>query len=262
MHSARRLILLLLVVTSAALTGCITTQEGGIGDKKDAERALDYSLQAARSYIAQQNWESAKRHLRNALAMDDRNAEVHEALALVFQNTGEYELAGDHFRRAVSLDGKASRIRNNYAVFLYQRRDYAGAEQQLERVVADVMYDRREAAFVNLGLARMRLTKYEAAKEAFERAFMMDKQSLVTTFQLAEVYYRVGEFERSQQFYEIWRGRVQRQSPAGLWLGIRLADRFGDRNAQASYALALKNMYPRSEEYLEYVSVYGDGSNR
>lgn len=262
MRKVRCLFALLLLVAVGGLSGCVTTQEGGYGNKKDSARALDYSLQAARSYIAQQNWDAAKRHLRNALAMDDRNAEVHEALALVFQNTGEYELAGDHFRRAVSLDGKASRIRNNYAVFLYQRGDFAGAEQQLERVVADVLYDRRESAFLNLGLSRMRLQKYEAAKEAFERAFMLDKQSLVTTFQLAEVYYRVGEFERSQQFYDQWRARVQRQSPAGLWLGIRLADRFGDRNAQASYALALKNMFPRSEEYLEYVSVYGDGSNR
>jgi type IV pilus assembly protein PilF len=42
---------------------------------------------------------------------------------------------------------------------------------------------------------------------------------------------------------------------------VRLADKFGDRNAQASYALALKNLYPRSEEYLEYVSVYGNGND-
>lgn len=259
---AGRLLVLFILVAGSGLSGCVTTEQGGFGGKKDSERALEFSLQAARSYIAQQNWEAAKRHLRTALSMDERNAEVHEAMALVFQNTGEFELANEHFQRAVALDGAASRIRNNYAAFLYQRDEYAAAEKQLERVVTDVLYDKRGAAFVNLGMARMQQQKYEGAKEAFERAWMMDKQSLVTMFELAEVYYHLGDYAKSQRFYTAWRDRIGRQSPAGLWLGIRLADQFDDHNAQASYALALKNMYPRSEEYLEYVSVYGNGSNR
>lgn len=241
-----------------ALSGCVTTENSSFNDKRDPQRALAFSLQAARSYIAQRNWEDAQRHLRTALSIDDRNAEVHEALALVFQNTGEYELAERHFRRAISLDGKAARLRNNFAAFLYARGNYREAETQLERVVEDVLYERRDRAFLNLGLARMWLEKYDGAREAFERALMMDKQNLLTIFQLAEVYYQLGEFEKAQQYYTLYRERVPRQSADGLWLGIRLADKFGDVNARASYALALRNLYPQSDEYLKYVSVYGD----
>src|SRR5690606_33680590 len=98
----------------------------------------------------------AKRHLRNAVEIDPSNAEVHEGLGLVFQNTGEFELADQHFRRAVAADGNSSRIRNNYGAFLYQQQRYGDAEKQMEKVVADVLYESRPAAYVNLGLARMK----------------------------------------------------------------------------------------------------------
>jgi type IV pilus assembly protein PilF len=39
-------------------------------------------------------------------------------------------------------------------------------------------------------------------------------------------------------------------------LGIQLAAQYNDRNALASYGLALKNLYPKSNEYLQYKSQY------
>ena len=76
------------------------------------------------------------------------------------------------------------------------------------------------------------------------------------------MYYQLGEYSKAQEFYDAYRKQLKSQTPASLWLGIRLADKFGDHNAQASYALVLKNLYPRSEEYLEYMSAYGDGGKK
>ena len=242
----------------ATLAGCVTTETGVFTDKKSPEKALEYSVQAARSYVQQRNWDAAKRHLKTALELDPNNAEVHETLAQVFWNTGELELADEHFRRAIALDGSSARVRNNYAAFLYQRERYAEAERQLEKVVEEVLYERRASAYVNLGLARIKLKKWDPARDALERGLMMDRGNQQAVFALAEVYFQLSDFSKSQNYYEAYRKQVQRQSPGGLWLGIRLADKFNDRNALASYALVLKNMYPRSAEYLEYVSVYGN----
>lgn len=250
----------MLCLAGGALTGCVTTETGAFTEKKDPQKAVEYSVQAARTYIARQEWDNAKRHLRNALAIDDNDGEVHEALGLVFQSTGEFELADQHFQRAVALDGSLSRVRNNYAAFLYQQERYPEAERQLERVVEDTLYENRPAAYVNLGLVRMKLKKYESARNAFERARRMDSRNAVTLFQLAEAHYQLGDFSKAQQFYADYRQLVPRQTAGTLWLGIRLADKSGDRNAVASYALALRNLYPRSDEYLEYLSVYGNGT--
>ena len=39
---------------------------------------------------------------------------------------------------------------------------------------------------------------------------------------------------------------------AGLLLGIQLAKVNGDSNAEASYSMALRNLYPQSAEYQSY----------
>lgn len=250
------------LLCSCLLAGCITTHEGGFEEKKDPKKALAYSVEAARNYIQEGNWEAAKRHLKTALEIDDRNADVHESMALVFWRTGEFEQADKHFRTAVSIDGNNSRIHNNYAAFLYEQKRYAEAEIQLQKVAEDLLYERRADAFVNLGMVRLKLKKYAAAKDVFERASLMDRGNPVITFQLAEVYYQLGDYAKAQSFYEGYRKQASGQSSASLWLGIRLADRFGDHDALASYALALKNLYPQSEEYLAYKSVYSDGGTK
>jgi type IV pilus assembly protein PilF len=244
------------------LAGCVTTEKGGFNEKKDPKKAVELSVQAARSYIQQGNWDAAKRHLKTALEIDENNAETHESLAQVFWQTGEIEQADIHFRRAIVLDGKSSRVRNNYAAYLYQQKRYQDAESQLDVVCEDLLYERRAAAFLNLGMARMKLKNYAGAKDAFERSQKMERDNTAVVLQLAEVNFRLGSFARSQELFEGFRKDAKRQTPGSLWLGIRLADKLGDHNAQASYALALKNLYPRSEEYLEYVSVYGNDGSR
>lgn len=254
--------LIAILIAAILMSACVTTQTGGFGDKKDPKKAVEYSVEAARNYIQEGNWEAAKRHLKTALAIDDRNADAHETLAQVFWRTGEYEQADKHFRTAIGEDGSNSRIRNNYAAFLYDQKRYAEAETQLEKVAEDLLYDKRADAFVNLGMVRVKLKKYAAAKDTLERAYLMDRSNIVVTFQLAEVNYQLGDYAKAQSLYEAYRKQVQTQSAASLWLGIRLADKSGDHDAAASYALALKNLFPQSEEYLEYKSVYSDAGTK
>ncbi|MDZ7824747.1 MAG: hypothetical protein U5R48_00300 [Gammaproteobacteria bacterium] len=45
---------------------------------------------------------------------------------------------------------------------------------------------------------------------------------------------------------------LARRTPASLWLGIRLARVAENVDAEASYALQLRNLYPLSEEYRLY----------
>jgi type IV pilus assembly protein PilF len=256
--TGRWLAVLLLCV---AASGCVTTETGGFASKKDPKKAAELSVQAARNYIRDRNWDAARRHLRTALEIDGSNGEAHESLAQVFWMTGEIEQADVHFKRAVSLDSKNSRVRNNYAAYLYQQNRYKDAEVQLEAVADDLLYDKRAGAFHNLGKVRIKLKDYAGARTALERSLMMERDNPAAVLELAEVNFRQGEFARSQELFNAFRKGVKQQTPASLWLGVRLADKFGDRDAKASYALALRNLYPRSEEYLEYVSVYGNGND-
>jgi type IV pilus assembly protein PilF len=249
---AKTLRLGLVLGMAGALAACVTEQRGGFAAKADDKRALDVTLQLARNYIAEENWDQARRHLRTALEKDRRNAETHEALALVFQNTGDLELAEQHYRRALRLDRRNTRVRNNYAGYLFDQGRYREAANHLETVIDDVLYDNRFQAFLSLGRSYMELEEYDKAADAFRRAHLMNRRALMPMLELAEALYEVGEYPESQQFYDMFRQQVDTQTARSLWLGIRLADAFGDEDALASFAMALQNLYPRSREYLAY----------
>jgi type IV pilus assembly protein PilF len=239
----------LAIVLGVLLAGCITERGSVYTNPPSPEEAMRQRVELARSYIGQGNWEDAKRNLKIAVELDDREPEVYEAFALVYQSTGEFELAEENFRKAISLDRDFSRARNNYAAFLFGQERFAEAETQLDLVVKDTLYEARPQAFVNLGLCRRALDKPELAEQAFARALAMDRQNRIALLELAQLRLDAGDYARAADYYTGYRAAVRRQSARGLWLGIRLAQATGDRDAEGSYALALRNLYPDSPEY-------------
>ncbi|PLW70216.1 type IV pilus biogenesis/stability protein PilW [Pseudohalioglobus lutimaris] len=242
----------LVAVVALLLSACVTTTDSVFTEKADPGVALERRVELARQYIGEGNWDNAKRNLRLAYEIDPNNAEVHEAFALVYQSTGEFELAEESYRTAIRLDRKFSRARNNYAAFLYSQQRYDEAAEQLEYVVKDSLYKARPRAFVNLGLCRVQLFDSLAAEEAFRRALTMDRTNSIALLELAQLRYDAGDIKTAEQYYDTYRTVVRQQSARGLWLGIRLARETGDRDAEGSYALALSNLYPKSAEYEAY----------
>lgn len=239
-------------IVAQLLVGCVTSEKSVFTKKADEKKAVEYAAQLSRKYISEGNWEAAKRHLKAAVEIDDNNAEIHEALALVFQNTGEIDLAEDHYKKSIALDPTLSRARLNYAAYLYSQQRFQKAADELEIVVQDKLYASRSMAFESLGLCYLNLARPEKAEEAFRRAYLMDRKNPVLMYRLADVYYRLADYPKSKKYYDGYRQQVKVQAPSGLWLGIRLANQFDDKNTLASYALVLKNLYPDSQEYLEY----------
>lgn len=244
--------ILFLVLACALLAGCITTTESVFTEEASPSKALEKRLELARHYIGEGNWEAAKRNLEMATQIDANNPEVYEAFALVYQSTGEYELAEENFKKAISLNSKFSRCRNNYAAFLYSQERYQEAEDQLDYVVKDTLYSGRPNAFVNLGLCRLKLFDTEGAEAAFVRALAMDKTNQVALLEVARIRYEAQDYTTASKYYDIYTRAARQQSAAGLLLGIQLAKVDGDSNAEASYAMALRNLYPKSPEYQSY----------
>lgn len=242
-----------LCIALILLAGCVTQTRGGFSENADPDKALAYSVQLARSYIRDGRWEAAKRHLKKALELDERSADVHEALGLVFQNTGEFERAEMHFTQALELGGETqSRVRMNYAAFLYQMQNYAKAAQLLEQVVEDSLYMKRADAYVSLARCYIKLERLQDAEAAYKRAYLMNRANVALMLEMAEVYFLLQDYPSAQQYYNQFRQNVRQQPARALWLGIQLARKFNDQNALSSYALALKSLYPTSKEYLEY----------
>ncbi|MEM1191045.1 MAG: type IV pilus biogenesis/stability protein PilW [Pseudomonadota bacterium] len=234
------------------LAGCITESESVFTEEASPEDALEQRLSLARRYIGRGNYEDAKRNLAVAVEIDDSNPEVHEAFALVYQSTGEYELAEESFKRAIRLDRAFSRARNNYAAFLFSQERYREAEEQLRTVVKDTLYSARAQAFLNLGLCRLQLFDNSGAEEAFMRSLAMQGNNAIALLEVAQLRFDAQDTRNASIYYERYREVVRQQSARGLWFGIRLGRATGDEDAQSSYALALRSLYPQSPEYEEF----------
>jgi type IV pilus assembly protein PilF len=246
------LLLPALLLVTAVGSGCISTTESVFTEEASPEKAVEQRVSLARQYIGEGNWEGAKRNLKLAYNIDPNNAEVHEAFALVYQSTGEYELAEENFKKAIKLDRTLSRARNNYAVFLFSQERYEEAEEQLMYVTSDTLYSARPSAFINLGLCRLKLFDPEGAEKAFVRALAMDRTNRIALLEVSQIRFDAGDYVDATKYYDTYRTVARQQSARGLWLGVRLAQATGDRNAEGSYVLALSNRYPKSEEYQSY----------
>lgn len=251
------------VLISALLLGaCVTTTQGGFNVNSSPDRALEDYIQLAAGYYAVDDLVNAKRHVDNALDIDRRSARAHNIRALIHQREGEDRLARETFERAVSLEPSSSRVRNNYAAFLYAQEDFEAAYEQLTRVAADTEYESRPLAFQNLGLAAVATGRREEGIEAFQRALLLDNSLYRSSLELAELYFEDGEFGRARNRYQQFEISRQfsnvEQTARSLWLGLRLAWRFDDRDAAREYARQLEQEYSGSEEYRMYLQQCDD----
>ena len=96
----------------AWLAGCVTTTESVFTDGASPEEAQQKRVALARQYIGEGNWDDAKRNLAIAVEIDDKNAEVYEALlrqGVIARPIGNYGLP-NHLRVTVGLPQENQRF--------------------------------------------------------------------------------------------------------------------------------------------------------
>ena len=142
-------------------------------------------------------------------------------------------------------------MRYNYASFLIRQKRYADAEKQFLMAAGDVNYARRGQVFYNLGLIAKQLGKPEEAQQAWEKAIKLSPRFAAPFLELADIYFTLGDYPRAKRYLEHYED-LSKPSPRALWLAVRLEHAFGNKDGEASKALALRNLFPYSEETIAY----------
>lgn len=244
--------LLLLVVS--LLGGCVTTGDvDPMRTSKGRAEARDAYVRLGIGYMEKGQTERAKRPLRSALELDPSNADAHAALALVFQVEMESKLADEHFRKALSQRPADARLLNNYGTFLFEQKRYEEALSRYQKASEDPLYAERSRVFENMGMTSLALGQREQAREYFERSLRLNNQQSRVLLEMAILFYDEREYVPARDYYESFSALAE-QNARSLLLGARLAEIFEDRDKAASLGLQLKRLYPRSQEYQQYLS--------
>jgi type IV pilus assembly protein PilF len=234
------------------LTGCVTEVKSGKGSRVvDKEKAFEQHIRMAQGYIDKGNRESARHHLRKAGDIKKNSSEAEETLARLYQLEGEPKLAEESFKKAIRMKKNFTLAYNNYGVFLFGLKRYEEALVQFEIAAADLDYNGRAAALVNVGRTAIALGKTERAKSALQHASILDRNMADAFLELADIYFVEENYADSKQNLDKYHA-LDKDSARALLLGIRLERIFGNKDKEASYLLNLKNRYPYSREYLEY----------
>jgi type IV pilus assembly protein PilF len=104
-------------------------------------------------------------------------------------------------------------------------------------------------AYINLGMSRLNLQDSVGAEDAFTRVLRMDRRNPIALLEMGYLRLAADDIANAQSYYGVYRTVVPRQSSRGFMLGIKLSKAAGDEDAQSSYELALRNLYPDSQEY-------------
>lgn len=253
-----------LILSSA----CMTTTEvysktiGSSSDsfsassKREAKRnkkqeSVETYVQLGVGYLSKNNRKQARSNLLKALEIDERSAGAHNGMALLYQLEKENDLAEEHFKKAMSYEPELTRVRYNYAVFLFRQQRYADAHQQFLLVSEDLNYEYRARVFYNIGLTAQRLGKTEEAREAWDKSISLNPSQVGPYLELADVHFRGGDYPKAKYYLDRYES-LAKPSPRVLWLGVRLERAFGNKDGEASKGLALRKMFPYSKENLAY----------
>jgi len=190
----------------------------------------------------------ALEELNTAVAADKSYAPAYNALGLVYMELKEDSQAEKNFRQAIRLDPSSSEAKNNYGMFLCQRRREQKGIRQLLDALKNPLYPTPEVAYKNAGLCARKAGDTKAAEGYFMQALKLNPKQPQALYSLAEINYLRDDYAAAKQYMSRYFAAVQNPGPEALWLGARVERKLGDRTALANYGMQLRRRYPSAPE--------------
>ncbi len=245
---------LLIIAAICALAGCATTQQSASSqrgmDSVSPVRAAEINTRLGVGYLERGQVQLAMEKLETALRHDPDHVPAHLTLALIFEQIGDSNRAGRHFRQAARLAPNDGGTQNSYAVFLCRQGDFRAADRHFMQALEDPFYTTPEVAWSNAGACARRNGELEKANDYFRRALESDPSFPDALFHLAELYYQQGEAFRARAFLQRFESASEPEAGA-LFLGYRIESSLGNRVEANQYVSRLERQFPNSSEARE-----------
>lgn len=236
-----------LLLFAALLTACGPSRRL---EPENARRAAVFNAQLGAGYLAQGNLSLSKEKFEKALDQDSSLPQAHAGYALLMSRLGQNKDADKHFKLALRGDPFNSDTLNNYGTFLCGQNRIAEAEKQFLAALKDPLYRTPEYAYTNAGRCSMKIPDFDRAEGYFGKALQSNPRFTDALYEMAVLYDKKNNHRLAYAYMQKFEqhGGANSHTPASLLLAIKLAQRAGDRNAEASYSLLLRNRFPDSPE--------------
>lgn len=231
------------VLLSLVLTACVTSGGGGQSSEKNLDEAARTNTTLAVEYARKGNYEMAMEKAKRALSQDDGYAPAHSTIALIYAQRGDDVEAVKHYRRAISLDSKDLFTRNNFAIFECEKGRTDEALALFESVARSKSYNAPDAALINAGVCANRANRTDKAEAYFREALQVRPENAEALLQLAVLAANKQDWLKVRAFIQR-RDRVAKPTAESLRLAIQAERNLGDSAAAARLNQQLQREFP------------------
>ncbi len=213
----------------------------------DARYRAEIHTELAANYYSRRQYDIALDELKIAQSADAKYVPAYNLFGLTYMDLGEDRLAEENFAKALRMAPNNPDINNNYGWYLCNRKREKESITYFLNAVKDTLYQQPQKPLNNAGICSRRIGNDAQAEEYFRRALRIAPDDSNIHFQLADLNYSRNNLAQAK----LHLNRVMESSNHNaevLWLAIRIDKKQGDRNAEASNALKLKQRFPESKE--------------
>lgn len=226
--------------------------------KADFKKAALLNIELGQRYLEQGQISRAKKKLVHALELAPKLPEAHTTMGYFFETVGDNTMAEKYYRKAIFLAKSQGVFHNNYGVFLCGQARYKEADKEFLIATKDYNYSKTAEAYENAGLCALKANDATKAEGYFKIAVRYDPKQVNSLMELAELSFNKEEIQQASYYLEKLRAQSEPTARI-LWLAIRIAMKTNDKDALASNALLLKNLFKDSQEYKLYLIMQEEG---
>lgn len=233
--------------TSMPVPSSETTFKPAAGAESDGLKRARAHTELAAGYYELRNMSIALEEVNEAVRSEPNYGPAYNVAGLIYSELKEDRLAQENFQRALRINPLDSDANNNYGRFLCDRKREEDAIRYFLAALRNPLYQTPDRAYVNAGLCSRRRGDVKTAEEYFQKALQARPTQPQALYQLAEIAYARGAYERSKA-YLMRLEKLTAPNAEVLWLALRVERKLGERDAVASYGTQLTKNFPDSKE--------------
>ena len=219
-------------------------------DQTNADRLYNTRMELAQAYLGRNQPTDALDQVKQALQAKPDTPAAYGLRGLIYAALGDNEKADESFHRAMQLAPHDPDLMHNYGWYECQQRRFDDADAQFRRAIAEPNYRGAPRTMLVEGICQARAGKMQDAERTLSRAYELDPANPTIAYNLSEVLYREGQFDRARFYIRRINNRQELASAQSLWLAVRIEHKLGQGEQAKAMGAQLRERFAESPEAL------------